>query len=123
MVAMATLKGAESQVIQRKLSMVVDRITKSAGPLWLAQKLQEEGFISTQRAADILNTQGISSSEKVSHMMEAVESKIRGDSNPSRHFEKFIMILQSEPALEDVVKALDCYQDEECKYSMIVAIG
>ena len=115
MTAMTTLRSGvcpESQTLQRKLSMVVDRITKSAGPLWLSQKLQEEGFISAQRAADILNTQAISSSDKVSSMMQAVESRIKSDSKPSQPFGKFIDILQSEPSLQDVVRTLEAYYQD-----------
>ena len=104
---MATRKiSIESQVILKHRQMIVDRIAKSAGPLWLSQKLQQEDFISPERASDILDTRGISSSEKVSQMMEAVESKIKYD--PSRFFRKFVAIVaESEPALEDVCKALD----------------
>ena len=104
----------ESQVILKLRLMIVDRIAKSAGPLWLSQKLQEEDFISPERASDILNTLGIPSSVKVSQMMEAVESKIKYD--PSRFFGKFVEIVESEPTLEDVCKVLDdCYQDKLCK--------
>lgn len=112
---MATVGGGvcpESQTIQRNRLMIVDRIAKSAGPLWFSQKLQEEGFISTQRAADILDTLGISSSDKASLLMEAVESRIKSDSKPSQPFGMFIAILQSELSLEDVVKMLEGhYQD------------
>ena len=97
----------ESQVILKHRQMIVNRIATSAGPLWLSHKLQQEDFISPERAAAILNTLGISSSDKVSQMMEAVESKIKYD--PSQFFGKFVEIVESEPALEDVHQALnDC---------------
>ena len=97
------------QVIRDHREMIVNRIVTSVGALWLSQKLQQEDFISPERASDILNTLGISSSEKVSQMIEAVESKIKYD--PSQFFGKFVAIVESEPALEDVHKALDdCYQ-------------
>ena len=86
----------ESQVILKHRQMIVDRIAKSAGALWLSQKLQQEDFISPERASNILNTLGISSCDKVSQMMEAVESKIKYD--PSQFFGKFVAIVESEPA-------------------------
>ena len=112
---MATINiSIESQVILKHRQMIVDRIAKSAGALWLSQKLQQEDFISPERAAAILNTLGISNCDKVSQMMEAVESKIKYD--PSRFFGRFVEIVESEPALKDVCKALnDCYQDKLCK--------
>ena len=103
----------ETQVIQKLRLTIVDRIATSAGPLWLSQKLPQEDFMSTERASGILNTMGFSSSDKVSQMMEAVESKIKRDpSDPSEFFGKFVAIVESEPALGDVCKALDdCYQE------------
>ena len=99
----------ERQVIREHRQMIVDRIATSVSALWLSQKLQQEDFISPERASDIFNTLGISSGVKVSQMMEAVESKIKYD--PSQFFGKFVAIVESEPALEDVRKALDdCYQ-------------
>ena len=103
----------ESRVIQKHRGMIVDRITKSVGPLWLSQKLQQEDFMSTERASDILNTPGIPSSDKVSQMLEAVESQIKCAvvKDRGRFFGKFVAIVESESALEDVCKALDdCYQ-------------
>ena len=110
-------RNVESQVIQKLRLTIVDGIATSAGPLWLSQKLQQEDFMSTERASGILNTMGFSSSDKVSQMMEAVESKIKRDpSDPSEFFEKFVAIVESEPALGDVYKALDdCYQNKLCK--------
>lgn len=109
MAAMALRHGVcpESQAIQRNLSKVVDRVTKSAGPLWLSQKLQEKGFISTGRAADILNTLGTSSSDRVSSLMEAVESRIKCSHDHIKPFQTFLTMLQNEPALNDVADMLE----------------
>ena len=105
----------ESQVILKHRLMIVDRIPKSVSVLWLTQKLQQEDFISSERAADIRNMLGISDCDKVSQMMEAVESKIKY--KPSRFFRKFVAIVESEPALEDVCRALnECYQEKLSKY-------
>ena len=94
--------------------MIVDRIAKSTSTRWLSQKLQEEDFISSERASDIMSPLATPFSDKVSLMMEAVESKIKF--HPSQFFKKFVVILESEPALEDVCTKLDdCYR-ELCKY-------
>ena len=126
MAAMATLRGEvcpESQAIQRNSSMIVDRITKSNGPLWLSQKLREECFISAERAADILNTLGISSSDKVSSLMEAVESRVKGSRNHIEPFQIFLMMLQSEPSLNDVADMLEGdYQELVRNGNMILFI-
>ena len=104
----------ESRVIQKQKPIIVDRIAKSVGPLWLSQKLQQEDFISTERASDIVNTLGIPDSVQVSRMLETVESKIKCAvvKDRGRFFGQFVAIVESEPALEDVRKALDdCYQE------------
>ena len=92
--------------------MIVDRITTSVGPSWLSNMLQQEQFMSTRKASDIF-TPSIPSGEKVSQMLEAVETKIKCAEvkDQGRLFRKFVAIVKSESALEDVRKALDdCYQ-------------
>ena len=97
----------EYEVIQKNLSKVVDRIATTIGPLRLSMALQEEGFISTEIASDKLSTMGSSNAEKVFSLMEPVILRFKTDRNPSQPFGAFIKILQSQPSLEDLVKALD----------------
>ena len=65
-----------------------------------------KGMISAENASAIVNSSSLSSEVKVDRLIQAVESRLRYGPNPAQLFQEFVMILQSEPSLEDLAQKL-----------------
>ena len=84
----------EYRTIQRNTSNINDGIANQANPSLFADKLVDNDFISKQAANNIMQVAAFSNYDKVSRLMQAVDSKIRTASNPTTTFETFIGILR-----------------------------
>ena len=84
----------ECRTIQKNTSTIIDAIASQSDPNSFSLKLVENDFISGQTANGIVQTMGIPNFNKVSQLMQAVESQIRTASNTTATFEKFVIILR-----------------------------
>ena len=103
---MATAMNHELDSLRKRKSAIIDSVANQATPRWLSVKLQEEGMISAENASAIVNSSSLSNEDKVNRLIQAVESKLRHGSAPAQHFQEFVEILQSEPALKDLAQKL-----------------
>ena len=103
---MATGMNHELDTLHRNKSAIIDSVANQATPRWLSVKLQEEGMISADNASAIINSLSLSNEDKVNHLIQAIESKLRHGSAPAQHFQEFVEILKSEPALKDLAQKL-----------------
>ena len=85
----------EFRTIQKNTSKIIDAITNQSDPSTFSLQLVENDFISSQSANGIVQTMGPSNFNKVSQLMQAVESQIRTTSNTTVTFETFIIILRN----------------------------
>ena len=106
LIQMATGMNHELDTLHKNKSAIIDSVANQATPRWLSVKLQEEGMISAENASAIVNSLSLSNEDKVDHLIQAVESKLRHGSAPEQHFQEFVEILRSEPALEDLAQKL-----------------
>ena len=103
---MATGMNHGFHTLQNNKPAIIYRVAKQANPEWFSLKLQEEGMILTENASAIVNNLAWSDEVKVNRLIQAVESKLKHGINPAQIFQKFVKILQSEPALEDLAQKL-----------------
>ena len=103
---MATGINHELDTLHNNKSAITDGVANQANPGWLSRKLQEKEMILAETASAIVNSTSLSKEDKVDHLIQAVESKLRRDLNPPETFQEFIEILQSESALEDLAQRL-----------------
>jgi len=85
----------ECRTIQKNTSKIIDAITNQSDPNAFSLQLVENDFISSQSANGIVQTMGPSNFNKVSQLMQAVESQIRTASNTTATFQTFIIILRN----------------------------
>ena len=107
-VAMTTV---ECLAIQKKRSVIVERIATATDLTWFSGKLRENEFIDARRASSVTSMQGVSPADKVSQLLDAVEAKIKL-SDPHRVFNQFVAIIESNPCLKDVSQILDKTRQE-----------
>ena len=96
----------EFQILQNNKSAIINRVAHQTNPGWFSLKLQEKGMISAENASGIVNSSSLSNEDKVDRLIQAVESMLRYGPNPAQFFQEFVMILQSEPSLEDLAQKL-----------------
>ena len=117
----------EYRTIQRNTSDIDDAISNQSDPGLFANELVDNGFISWQAADNILQTLVLpNDNNKVSQLMQAVESQIRTASNPTTVFEAFIRILR-ELSLDELADKLvkyysKCFDDHFAMYYSIWCI-
>ena len=93
----------EVKTIRKSQTDINATITSCGRTQWFAGKLAEEDFIPSQSA---FAAPGISDSDRVGRMIEAVLAKLKTTGDPREIFETFIDILDGEPVLEDLMKRL-----------------
>ena len=93
----------EVKTIRKSQIDINETITKCDRTQWFAGKLSEEDFIPSQSA---FVAPGISDSDRVGRMIEAVLAKLKTISDPRKTFQTFIDILDGESVLEDLTKRL-----------------
>ena len=97
--------SAELHAIKKNRSKLVTAIAKQGGLSWFSQKLQEFDFITSELASGNTGKMGVSDEDKVSSLLEAVESKIKSNQRGTP-FSDFVEILESEGCLQDMGQAL-----------------
>ena len=97
--------SAELRAIKKNRSKLVTAIAKQGGLTWFSQKLQEFDFITSELVSGITGKMGVSDEDKVSSLLEAVESKIKLNQRGTP-FSDFVEILESEGCLQDMGQAL-----------------
>ena len=95
----------EYRTIQRNSSDINDAVANKSGPSLFANKLVDNDFISKQAANNIVQVSAFPDYDKVSRLMQAVESQIRTARNPTTTFETFIRILR-ELSLDELADKL-----------------
>ena len=103
---MATGMNHELDTLHNNKSAIIDSVANQANPGWLSRKLQEKEMILAETASAIVNSTSLSNEDKVDHLIQAVESKLRHGFNSAQIFQEFVEILQNEPALEDLAQKL-----------------
>ena len=116
---MATGMNHELDTFQKYKSDITDAVTNQADPGWFSRKLQEKEMISPQTASATVNNTSLFNEDKVDRLLQAVESKLRLSLSPAEIFQEFIKILQSEPALGELVQKL---QTGKCAAQLLFSI-
>ena len=97
---------AECRAIQRKQSLIVERLSTASNLTWFSGKLRENDFIDSRKTASVTSMKGASADEKISQLLDAVETKIKHSEEPHKLFEQFVTIFECEPSLKDVSQIL-----------------
>ena len=63
-------------------------------------------MISAEKASAIVNSSSLSNEDKVDRLIQAVDTLLGYGSAPAQHFQEFVEILQSEPALKGLAQEL-----------------
>ena len=101
----------ESFTIDRNIGTISQAISECCSITWFANRLLEEGFITSEVHGDVLGTQGISPYDQCTMLVHAVRAQV--DLDQSR-FDIFTGILKKENPLKTVVREVEqCYQGEE----------
>ena len=105
----------EVTTIRKSQTDINDTITKCDRTRWFAGKLAEEDFIPSQSA---FAAPGISDSDRVAKMIEAVLAKLKNAGDPRKTheiFETFMDILDDDQAvLKDLIKRLNEKYSKHC---------
>ena len=126
--------SAEYRAIKKNRPKLVTAIAKQGGLNWFSQKLQEFDFLTSERASGITSKLGVSDEDKVSSLLEAVESKIKsnqrgtatkavrrpGNEARGTPFTDFVEMLESEGCLQDMGQALQ-YECQMFKEQAVIS--
>ena len=99
------MTSPECRAIQGNAASINAAVTNQSNPNLFAPMLVQNSFISQQAANNILQPMGPPDYNKVSQLMQAVDSQIRTASNPTTAFETFIRILR-ELSLDELADKL-----------------
>ena len=99
------MANAECRAIQKKRSLIEERIATATDLTWFSGKLRENEFIDLRKASSVTSMQGVSTPGKVSQLLDAVEAKIKHSETPHKLFNQFVAIFESE-VLNDVSQIL-----------------
>ena len=96
-------ESPESKTIRTNLTKITGILSSAIRPMWFAQKLEEEALMDDATSRVVL---GVTDPDNVSLLMNAVKAQIKEAQRPVEAFTKFIRILQSQPALMDLLQRL-----------------
>ena len=97
---MAGKNSREYQALNKFTADLPGAIAAICGVTWFSSHLVQSEFIKDQ---SILTKTGVTDAAKANEMMDAVMVIIQFAPHPATEFEKFMAILQSEPALGSFV--------------------
>lgn len=109
----------EYRTLQKNASKIVDVVAHQCDVTLFSRKLVENDLISGQSANNIVQTMGHSDYNKVSQLMQAVESQIRTASNTTATFETFMQILREIPLDQLADQLADFYSKYIVHYILL----
>ena len=109
----------EYRTLQKNASKINDVIAHQCNVTFFSHKLVENDLISAQSANNIVQTMGHSDYNKVSQLMQAVESQIRTASNTTATFETFMQILREIPLDQLADQLADFYSKYIVHYILL----
>lgn len=109
----------EYRTLQKNASKINDVVAHQCDVTLFSRKLVENDLISGQSANNIVQTMGHSDYNKVSQLMQAVESQIRTASNPTATFETFMQILREIPLDQLADQLADFYSKYIVHYILL----
>ena len=109
----------EYRTLQKNASKIIDVVAHQCDVTLFSRKLVENDLISGQSANNIVQTMGYSDYNKVSQLMQAVESQIRTASNTTATFETFMQILREIPLDQLADQLADFYSKYIVHYILL----